>query len=322
MFDHHTADHEGPSTPMFAKAAVTALAATFALAAPVLTTPAAASDIVEDVVGQNSVYVTRYEDTILQVARDLGMGFVELLAANPGIDPWLPGEGREVLVPGAHVLPDAPRKGIVVNLAELRLYHFRKDGSVETFPVGIGRDYWETPAFTSRITRLRKDPVWRPPASIRAEKPELPAVVPAGPDNPLGAYALSLAHGAYVIHGTNKPLGVGRRVSHGCIRMYPEDIEAMFPEMTSGLPVRIVNQEIKIGWSGDDLFLEAHPSQQQADLIEAGEILEHFVNMPEMMIQLAEFPGAEEADLDWPLIEQTLRERNGVAVRIGSRSSI
>lgn len=269
-----------------------------------------------DIVGQTALYTARHEDTVPRLAQRFGMGFVEVMAANPGIDPWLPGEGRRVIIPSAHILPDAPRKGIVINLAELRLYYFRRDGSVLTYPVGIGRDYWETPQITTSITRKRKNPVWHPPVSIRAEKPELPARVEAGPDNPLGDFAMNLGYDAYVIHGTNKPLGVGRRVSHGCIRLYPEDIAALFPEVRTGTPVRIIDQEVKIGWSDGALFLEAHPGQEQANAVEAGQSPDFWVDLPGMMIQLSDIPGADAVDLDWALIERTLRERRGVPVQI------
>ena len=302
---------------MFAKAAATALAVL--LFALIPRGVAGATDHGNDIVGENALYIARYEDTLPRLARRFDLGFVELMAANPGIDPWLPGEGREVLLPSAHILPDAPRKGIVINLAELRLYYFRRDGSVLTHPIGIGRAYWKTPEITTVITRKRKNPVWVPPASIRAERPDLPAQVSPGPDNPLGDFAMNLGYDAYVIHGTNKPLGVGRRVSHGCIRLYPEDIAALFPEVRTGTPVRIVDQEIKIGWSGGVLFLEAHPSQDQADEIEAGKRPLFWVDLPGLMIRLSTMPGAAEADLDWALIEQTLRERRGVPVPISRR---
>lgn len=299
---------------MFAKFAALA----FAVPLLVLTPRAADGAPAErnDIVGDTRVYTARYEDTVPQLARRFGLGFVELMAANPGIDPWLPGEGREVLLPTAHILPEGPRKGIVINLSDLRLYYYRRDGSVVTYPVGIGRDFWETPEIRSSIVLKRKDPTWRPPASIRRENPDLPAQIGPGPDNPLGAFAMNLGHGAYVIHGTNKPAGVGRRVSHGCIRLYPEDIEALFAEVRRGTPVRIVHQEIKIGWSGGVLYLEAHPSQEQADEVEQGRIPDYGVDIPAVMDKLAKLPDSERIDFDWAAIEQALRERRGVPVRI------
>ena len=272
-----------------------------------------------DLVGQNSYYTAKYEDTISGLAREFGLGFVELMAANPGVDPWLPGKGREIMIPGAHILPDGPRRGIVINLSDLRLYHFQRDGSVVTYPVGIGRDYWETPELHSKVVLKRKDPTWRPPASIRKEKPDLPAQIGPGPDNPLGAYAMNLNHGAYVIHGTNKPAGVGRRVSHGCIRLYPEDIEALFGQVKRGTPVRIIHQEIKIGWFAGDLYIEAHPSQEQADDVEIGRTPDYAVDIPAMMDRLSKIPDADQIELDWSVIEQALRERRGVPIKISRR---
>lgn len=269
-----------------------------------------------DIVGRMAVHTVRYEDTIPRLAQRYGLGFVELMAANPGIDPWLPGEGRKVMLPSAHILPDAAREGIVINLAELRLYHFRRDGSVATYPVGIGRDYWETPETSTVITTKRENPVWTPPASIRAEKPYLPAQIGPGPDNPLGDFAMNLGFDAYVIHGTNKPLGVGRRVSHGCIRLYPEHIAILFDEVRTGTPVHIISQEIKFGWSDGALFLEAHASQEHADAIETGTIANYPMDVSSIAALLANVPGAADVDLDWPLIEMTIRERRGVPIQI------
>lgn len=304
----------GPANRMFSKVATAGLALLLAMLAP--REAASAPQEGEDIIGETGYYVTRYEDTIPQLARRFDLGFVELMAANPGVDPWLPGAGRQLLLPLRRILPDVPRKGIVINLAELRLYYFRRDGSVVTHPVGIGRDYWQTPEIRSTISLKRKDPTWTPPASIRAERPNLPAQIGPGPDNPLGDYAMNINYGAYVIHGTNKPLGVGRRVSHGCIRLYPEDIEALFAEVPTGTPVHIIDHEIKLGWSGGALYLEAHPGQKQADAIEAGETPDYHVDIPGLMIRLLEIPGASDLQLDWPLIEATLQERRGVPVRI------
>ncbi|MEM9783740.1 MAG: L,D-transpeptidase family protein [Pseudomonadota bacterium] len=305
---------------MMARSAARSFFAALLLLAIALPAPGARATGAEpdDLIGQAAVYTARHEDSLPQLARELGVGFVALMAANPGIDPWLPGEGREMLVPRAHLLPEGARRGIVINLAELRLYHFRRDGSVATYPVGIGRDYWETPRLNTKITRKRRNPTWVPPASIRAEKPDLPASVGPGPDNPLGDFALNLGYDAYVIHGTNKPLGVGRRVSHGCIRLYPEDIAALFEEVGTGVPVQIVDQEIKLGWSGGALWIEAHPGQSYADAVEAGEQPDYYVDLPGLMIRLAEMPGAAELELDWDLIERVLRERRGVPVQIST----
>ena len=234
---------------------------------PVLTDQFALPAEETDVVGKLQFVYARYEDTLADFARDYGLGFDEVVAANPGVDPWLPGEGTKVLLPTQYILPDAPREGMVINLATLRLFYYLEpeaDGTqfVTTHPVGIGREGWRTPKGRFRISQKVKDPVWRVPASIRREHAAmgdpLPPVVKAGPDNPLGAYAMRLNRPQYLIHGTNKPYGVGMRVSHGCIRLYPEDIARLFPEVPLRTPVRIVNQPYLAGWLDGQLYFEAH----------------------------------------------------------------
>ena len=227
-----------------------------------------------DVVGELQLTYARYEDTLADFARNYGLGFDEIVAANPGVDAWLPGEGTKVILPTQYVLPDAPRKGVVINLASLRLFYYPKpdaDGRqvVITHPIGIGREGWRTPQGKFRITQKVENPAWRVPSSIRREHAArgdpLPSVVKAGPKNPLGAYAMRLNRPQYLIHGTNKPYGVGMRVSHGCIRLYPEDIARLFPEVPVGTQVRIVNQPFLAGWLDGGLYLEAHePLSEQA----------------------------------------------------------
>lgn len=226
-----------------------------------------------DVVGELQVIRSRAKDTFIDIAQAYDLGYDELVEANPGIDPWLPGDGTSIVLPSRFVLPDAPREGIVLNVASKRLFWFPKAAKgevpvVHTFPISIGREGWATPTGKTRITTKTKDPVWRVPASIRKEHAEngdpLPPVVPPGPDNPLGRHAMRLAlPGDYLIHGTNKPAGVGMRVSHGCIRMNPEDIEWLFPQVATGTPVHIVNQPILVGTAGGQIHLEAHPSLEE-----------------------------------------------------------
>ena len=260
-------------------------------------------------------------DTLMDIARRYDFGFVELRAANSGIDPWRAGEGREIVLPTLHLEPPlgdgaAVRRGIVVNLAEMRLYLFRGAGvPAMSFPIGIGREGWETPTGTTKIVRKRRDPVWVPPASIRARNPHLPAQVPPGPNNPLGAYALNLDWPSYVIHGTNKPDGVGRRVSHGCLRLYPEDIERLFNLVEVGTPVTVVDQPVKLAWLDDALYLEVHPSQAQAVQIElAGDFSPE--PLPDLVGTIELFAAGRGAEIDWPLVAKTAQERRGVAVRI------
>jgi L,D-transpeptidase ErfK/SrfK len=222
-------------------------------------------DADSQVVGENITVSAKHEDTFVALARLYDLGFEELVRANPDVDPWLPGEGTEVVLPTQFVLPNAPRSGIVINLPELRLYYFPdgEEGRVVTHPISIGRMDWGTPLGLTEILSKATNPAWYPPQSIRdehaADNRPLPAVVPPGPDNPLGAHALRLGLPGYLIHGTNKPSGVGMRVTHGCIRMFPEDIEALFETVPVGTPVRIVNQPVKLGHDGAALYVEAHP---------------------------------------------------------------
>jgi L,D-transpeptidase ErfK/SrfK len=221
----------------------------------------------DDVVGEVQVTVVGKQDTLPDIARRFNIGYEEIIRANPGVDPWLPGVGREVVVPTQFVLPSAPREGIVINIAAMRIYYFPppKPGEkqvVYTHPIGIGKVGWSTPEGATKVVSKQKNPVWVPPASVRAEHKEngdiLPAVVPAGPDNPLGRYKFTLGWPSYLIHGTNKPYGVGLRSSHGCIRLYPEDVEKLFGMVGPGTPVRVVNQPFVFGWHQDQLYLQAY----------------------------------------------------------------
>ena len=219
------------------------------------------------VVGHNLIVYSNYEDTLLDIARRFDIGYKEISAANPEVDVWLPGDQQEVFIPNQFILPDAPHEGIVINLAEMRLFYYPKAKAGErqtviTHPIGIGREGWETPLGKTRITEKKKDPTWTPTASILKEHEEkgdpLPKVVPAGPENPLGAYAMRLGIPGYLLHGTNKPFGVGMRVSHGCIRLYPEDIEHLFGQVAVNTPVLLVYQPYKAAWENGRLYLEAH----------------------------------------------------------------
>jgi L,D-transpeptidase ErfK/SrfK len=220
------------------------------------------------VVGEVQVTHSRKEDTFADIARRFDLGYDELLRANPGIDPWLPGDGTEIVLPTQFVLPDGPREGLLVNVAAMRMFWFPKAAKgqprvVVTYPIGIGKVGWATPIGSTKVVSKRKGPVWTPPASVRREHAKagdpLPARVPPGPDNPLGAYAMNLGWPSYLIHGTNKPPGVGMRASHGCIRLYPEDIAALFPEVPVGTRVTVVNQPMLTGWQAGKLYVQAFP---------------------------------------------------------------
>ena len=229
----------------------------------------------DSVVGHLQGAIAEHEDTMLDIGRRFKVGYEELKLANPGVDPWIPGEGTLIVVPSRYVLPDAPKKGIVLNLAEMRLYYYPDPMDaprrrVVTFPISIGQEGWSTPLGTSYISAKVKDPSWYPPESIRkeaeAEGLSLPKVVPPGPDNPLGTHALRLGNTAYLIHGTNKPYGLGMRVSHGCVRMYPEDIITMFEMVPVNTPVHVVNQPVKAGWRDGVLYVEVHPIAAELEL--------------------------------------------------------
>ncbi|MCH7503311.1 MAG: L,D-transpeptidase family protein [Proteobacteria bacterium] len=226
-----------------------------------------------DVVGAVATITARYEDTLVDIARRHGVGYQDIVRANPDVDVWLPGEGTEIVLPTRFVLPPGPRHGIVLNLAEYRLYYFPQTppgeaATVMTYPISIGRMDWETPLGVTTVIAKARNPAWYPPQSVRdehaADGRPLPRVVPPGPDNPLGRFAMRLALPGYLIHGTNRPVGVGMRVTHGCIRMFPEDIEYLIQRVPIDTPVRIVNEPVKIGWFGDELVMEVHPLLETA----------------------------------------------------------
>ena len=247
----------------------------------VLTTPG------QSVIGEPQVVFARDEDTLSDLAREYGLGYDEIIAANPGVDPWLPGKGTPILLPTQFVLPDVDRSGVVLNIASKRLFYFPlpDDGEkqrVLTYPIGIGRVGWETPLGETTVVSKAKDPHWWVPASVRREHAEmgdpLPSVVPPGPDNPLGHRVLKLDMPGYLIHGTNAPYGVGMRVSHGCVRLYPENIELLYDLIAIGEAVTILNEPYLFGRAGGALFFEAHepleddtvsPEERLATLLDA-----------------------------------------------------
>ncbi|MEW6290446.1 MAG: L,D-transpeptidase family protein [Thermodesulfobacteriota bacterium] len=200
------------------------------------------------------------EDTFLDIARDFDLGYNQIIAANPDIDPWVPAKGSHVLVPLAFVLPQVRiSPGIVVNLAEMRLYYFFSNGGHDYFltaPIGIGTEGFLTKLGTYKVKSKTANPTWVVPESIKKEEPDLPAEVPPGPDNPLGDYAFRLSQMEYAIHGTNKPWGIGRRVSHGCIRLYPEDVAELYSMVPVGTIVQVIYEPIKIGWGDGKCWIQ------------------------------------------------------------------
>jgi L,D-transpeptidase ErfK/SrfK len=268
-----------------------------------------------NVAGRQIVHHASTEDTLIELARSHGLGYVELVAANPGVDPWLPGAGTPLVLPAAHLLPPGPHEGIVINLAEQRLYFFDMAGTPLTFPIGISRAGWKTPLGETTVTRKVESPTWYPPASARREDPTLPEVVTPGPENPLGTRALYLGWPRYLIHGTNEPYGVGRRVSRGCIRLYPEHIEGLYEAVPLGTKVRVIDEPVKLAWVSDALYLEVHPTVAQAGQLEENGRFEP-ADDPEIQERVTEFAGASAHLVDWPVVTRVVRERRGVPVSI------
>ena len=286
--------------------------------------PATASEYVlenngDTVVGEIRHVKSRAGDSIPDIARRFNVGYKEVKLVNPDLETWMIEKGMDVILPLHFVLPQTEHTGLVLNIPEMRLYYFppAKPGeprTVYTYPLGIGRDGWQTPYVKTRITGKVTDPSWTPPASIRKEHAEdgdiLPRVVKPGPDNPLGRYAMRLGLPSYLIHGTNKPYGVGMRVSHGCIRLYPEDIEALFTRVSVGTQVNIVNQPYKVGIKGDRIYLEAHPSLEE----DYDEFTGSLTSVVRMLVNLTQENGYE---IDWKLAQQAVDELRGVPVAIG-----
>jgi len=267
------------------------------------------------IVGRLAVIRTQDGDTLSDIARHFGLGYHEITLANPDIRPWTPKAGQRVLLPLRFILPDAPRKGIVLNLANMRMFYFppKQPDVMFTYPLGIGREGWNTPLGQTTIVAKKANPAWAPPESIRREHAAkgdpLPAVVPPGPNNPLGKYALSLGFNSYLIHGTNKPYGVGMQVSHGCVRLYPEDIKALFKKTAVGMPVRMVHQPYMTAWVGDRLYLEAHqPLQKWAGQKQRLQ--------KSLLKQLRQAAAEKGVTVDWEKVDRTLQRADGIPTPI------
>lgn len=281
------------------------------------------ADYTLDYVGELIEYRTNYEDTFVHLARDYELGYVEMRSANPDVDPWLPGRDTKLILPTQHLLPNAPRQGIVINLPEMRLYAYVNGNKAPvTFPIGIGREGLGTPVGSTKVVRKKEGPSWRPTERMRKEKPELPVVVEPGPENPLGTHAIYLGWPTYAIHGTNRPFGIGRRVSSGCIRMYPRNIIALYDYIPVGTPVTVVDQPVKVGWIGDELFLEATvPVDLAIEMEETGRVKAPQLTEDELAM-ITKAAGEHKDRLNWPLIRKAVSERAGYPVAIARRPSI
>ncbi|WP_304057236.1 L,D-transpeptidase family protein [Nitrosomonas communis] len=277
----------------------------------------------EDVIGTLQVITANKEDTLSDIARRFNLGYEEIVSANPGVDPWLPGAGTQIVIPTQFVLPDAPRNGIVVNLAAMRLFYFPKSKAgkpkqVITHPLGIGRVEWKTPEGTTKIASKKENPAWIPTPSIRKEHAQngdpLPAVVPPGPDNPMGTHVLKLAWPNYAIHGTDKPPSIGLRGSHGCLRMYPEDIVRIYSEVPVGTPVRVVNQPHLFGWRGRELYLQAYPVLED-DKRNHGKLLKKSLSTARSTPK-AKLNARSQAKINQALLNEVIRNSRAFAIPV------
>ncbi|MFQ5660039.1 MAG: L,D-transpeptidase family protein [Gammaproteobacteria bacterium] len=273
----------------------------------------------DSVIGELQQIRAEYRDTLLDIARSNGLGYRDIKLVNPELDTWLPGDGREIVLPSQYILPQAPHNGIILNIPEMRLYYFpegNKPGSVDviTYPLGVGREGWDTPYVDTHIIQKKKNPSWLPPDSIRQEHEAmgdpLPERIGPGPMNPLGNYALRLGLPGYLIHGTNKPYGIGMRVSHGCIRLYPEDIKSLFKKVKLGTPVHIVNQPYKVGQHEGKIYLEAHPFMQE----DAGNFEDNLTSVVRMLVKIT---NKRAYKVDWELAKRVIHDMKGIPVVIG-----
>lgn len=270
----------------------------------------------EDIVGQVQVIKAKYEDTFADLGQTYDLGYQEMLAANPGVDAWLPGVGTEVIIPTRFILPPGPREGIVINIAEYRLYYFPKGKNVVyTYPLGIGREGWGSPIAHTSIVAKTKDPAWYPPASIRAEHAAdgdpLPSVIPPGPDNPLGPFKMSLGVPGYLIHGSNKKFGIGTRTSHGCFRMYNGDVTELFPMVPVGTSVRIINEPYKFGRSEGKIYLEAHtPIDDHGN----PSVVDKHTAVINALLKREDI--ANQMQMDWNVVREVVAAEDGLPVAI------
>lgn len=257
--------------------------------------------------GENSRHICREEEDFALISRIAGIGYDSLLQANPGIDPWIPGEGTELIIPDFHLLPPGISPGITVNLAEYLLYLVEADGNgyrIRFYPVGIGQEDSPTPNGDMHVNKKIPRPKWVVPPSVRKEHPEYPAVIPPGPDNALGEYWIGLSSRGFGIHGTNKAFGVGTRVSHGCVRLYPEDIKDLFHRVAVNTRVSIIYEPVKVALINDNLFVELHP-----DFL--GELTDPVFTIMKLAGRLG-YAGP----IDWPPLLKEIANPSGVPRKI------
>jgi L,D-transpeptidase ErfK/SrfK len=263
------------------------------------------------VLGAESFEYTHEKDTLLDVAARSSVGIIPLMALNPDVDVWIPPANTRVRLPTDYVLPDVPHEGLVLNVPEMRLFDYTRDKATPTvLAVAVGDITDPTPIGEFKVGQKRTDPVWTVPASIKAERPDLPAVVPAGPDNPLGDRWLTLGSSSYGIHGTNNLWSIGRQATHGCVRLYNAEMRALYDRIPTGTKVRIVYQRVKLGQRDGLLFLEAHPDPYDKDPDPLPATLARLIAL--------EVTGVVDGStLDEPTIRRVVSEARGIPVQVG-----
>jgi len=267
----------------------------------------------DDVIGRLAVIRLEKGDTLPDIARHFSLGINAISAANPGVDVWVPEAGERIMLPLSFILPDAPRKGIVVNLATMRLFQFKGDSkspAVSTYPVGVGTKERPTPTGQMHVERKATRPTWHVPASIsedhRKKGDPLPAKVPPGPQNPLGECALYLSKSSYLIHGTNKPASIGLKATNGCLRLYPENVKMLYNDTPVKTPVVIVNQPYLIGHRSGVLYMEAHTPLEESGASE----------LEKIYAKLRNIEKESGRSLDWTKVREVQARARGIPVPI------
>lgn len=273
----------------------------------------------QTLIGALAAIKTQENDTLPDIARHFGLGYNDITLANPGIPVWTPAPDTRVLLPLSFILPDSPHQGITLNLANMRLFYYPKNqpDTVYTYPVGIGRQSWNTPTGLTHIATKKAHPSWYVPDSILKEHAQqgdiLPAVVGPGPNNPLGLYVMNLGFERYLIHGTNKPYGIGMQVSHGCVQLYPEDIETLFNSITVGTPVRIVHQPYLTAWQDNMIYLEANePLSKWAGTKSR--------QKKQLLKELLRLGTEKNLAVDWAKVDRIIARADGIPTAIGLAS--
>jgi L,D-transpeptidase ErfK/SrfK len=293
-----------------------AVALAFALQTPAGAADKTAASHGDDLVGLLKVG-TLDNEPVIPLARKHDLSTPSVMAANFGVDELLPQTRRDVLIPTAHVLPAGLRDGILINLAEYRLYYLKDGKLLDSAPIGIGIPGKETPTGKTKVVAKKKDPAWYPTPQARKEHPDWPTSIEPGLTNPLGAHAIYLGWPTYLIHGSTNDFGIGRPFTRGCIRMFADDVERLFNSVPVGTAVEVVDQPVKLGWHAGEIFIEAHPDLEQLDELRA-RLAFTPKPAPDLNDKISAFAGARAGDVDWDVVREALERRAGVPVQISS----